>query len=91
MSKEMRIPPFLSREFHSLKTKQERDQFLLSYNNWKKSEYTEEFLRYLEEKLLAKIREDEKEDSFVTLFQSKYKAAHNKGSRTTIREIIKAI
>lgn len=91
MSKELRIPPFLSKEFHSLKTKDAREKYLQSYANWRNSEYTEELLRYLEEKLKSKIAEEEREDSFISLFQSKYKSAHNKGSRTTIRELIKAI
>ena len=83
------IPKHLSKEFSSLKTKELKLEFLNKYYNWLEDTNTLLFLSYLKDLLEEEIRLEEKENMFVSLFQSKYKHAHSKGRRSILRELIK--
>lgn len=88
-----RIPNFLSKRSAgfpkdpaSMKAKQE---FIQQYKNWLNNDITKELLEWLEFQLQDAIEKEEGKTDFVSLFQSKYSAAHNKGSRTMLRKMIK--
>lgn len=85
------IPAFLNAKFSECKTKEEKDEFLKAYNNWKSLELTEEFVSYLEQSLSLSISEEDKENLFTTLFQSKYFRAGKKAERNLLRRLIKQI
>lgn len=90
-SKGIRIPAFLSKVFNSLESKDEKDVFIDGYKHWRKSEYTEALIEFIESSLNSKIRDEEERKDFISLFQSKYYSAHNKGYRLALRDFQKQI
>ena len=83
------IPKHLSKTFNTLKDKEEKLEVLNKYYKWLEDNNTVLLLSYLEQLLQEEIRSEEQENMFVSLFQSRYKAAHSKGRRSVLRELLK--
>lgn len=86
---ERKIPKHLSTSFHELRSTSDRSKFLDEYDNWLDSQYSAELVRYLESLLEREIESEERNNLFVSLFQSRYHSAHSRGRRSALRELIK--
>lgn len=86
-----KIPPYLSKEFKTLKTPQEREKFINSYRSWYDSHFTTELLEHLSCLIQGSLLDQDSEFNFSTLFQSKYYEAGKKGERNVLRKILKQV
>lgn len=85
-----KIPPHLREEFHSLKTKEQKQEFIQSYKIWLEHPHTQALMKDFEERVQSLIKEDERTD-FVSWFQTKYHSAANKGQRQLLRNVLKQL
>jgi len=88
---EHKIPPFLTKQFSVLKTKQEKDELLTRYRTWKHNEVTELFVEYLEYEIGANQETSDKKFDFVSWFQKKEFNSYHKGVRQILRKLLKQI
>ena len=90
---QVKIPSFLSKRSASFArdpdSVQAKKEFIQKYKNWLNNEITKELVEWLDFQLQESVEKDEAKTDFMSLFQSKYSAAHSKGSRSTLRKIIK--
>lgn len=86
-----KIPAFLTKEFGSKKTKEDKDRLLEQYRIWKSNDITELFTEYLEYELEVVSYSNDKKFDFVSWFQKKEYSSFYKGSREILRKIIKQI
>lgn len=89
MTKTTVVPVFISHKLNTLPDREAKNEFLRKLDRWRRDEFSEELVKYLEKELNRLIEEDEKETSFLSYFQEKYSSAASKGQRKTIRKLIK--
>ena len=85
------VPKFLKTEYLQSGTKEDKEEMLQKAADWLQLGTTQSFLKYIEE---LQKEEEEKElhkSDFLTLFQSKYWAANNKGKRVAYQTILKLL
>ena len=83
------IPAFLSKEFSSCKTKEQKDELLRQYRVWKNSDMTGLFAGYLEAELKNTLEQNDKKIDFISWFQKKEFNSYYKGVRQTLRKLLK--
>jgi len=88
---QFKIPPHLSKKFKENVTEDEKQKFINSYKYWYNHEFTKDFIEHMELLLEESVKEEDKEFSFSTLFESKYTHAARKGERNFIRKILKQL
>lgn len=86
---QVKIPNFLSKISSGIRDQEAKKALVLRYQNWLNNEMTKEFLEWVEFQLQDSIDKEESKDDFLTLFQSKYYGATQKGKRSVLRKIIK--
>lgn len=91
MSVETRIPKASSERWSSLTSKEEKDKFVQQYKTWKNNPFTKEFIANLEKQLTEELVQQDKKDSFISLFSFRFSEAVSKGKRSILRELIKQI
>lgn len=80
---QIRIPSFLTKL-----DKEEKQEMMKEYMQWKLQFCTEYLAKYLEDELERLVLEDEKRD-YTTWFQTKWSKAKALGKREVLRHIIK--
>lgn len=91
MSVETRIPKASSERWSSLTSKEEKDKFVQQYKTWKNNPFTKELILNLEKQLTEELVQQDKKDSFISLFSFRFSEAVSKGKRSILRELIKQI
>ena len=86
-----RVPTFMRDEFHALPSREAKNEFLESYRQWRSSSFTKMLVESLERKIETEVLSDESENTFNTLFASKYKSAYSRATRKTLRDTLKSI
>lgn len=86
-----RIPPASYKRFQSLPSREAKDDFFRSYQEWLNHPFTKDFIFYMNEMLEREIIENESKTDFWSRFQYKYSEAFSKGKRTLLRKLIKEI
>lgn len=86
-----KIPPFLTREFGSLKTKEEKDELMQMYRIWKNNDITELFKQYLEHEMTKAQEESDSKFNFISWFHKKEFSSYYKGVRQTVRKLLKQL
>lgn len=81
----------MSKLFSSRKTKEQKDELVLTYKNWYNSEITKELIKDLENTLEALRDEEDGKVDFVSMFQSKHSAAFYKGQRKILKKTLKQL
>lgn len=87
---QIKIPTFLSKLFNSSNTKEDKDNLVRKLVDYRNNNLTKELVAYLEQEIEKEILEIES-FSFISLFQSKYKAAHSRGKREAYRKLLKQL
>lgn len=90
---QVKIPSFLSKKSAEFGRDPEgiqaKKEFIQKYKNWTHHEMTKEFIEWIEYQLNDLVEKEESKSDFMTLFQSKYSAAHSKGKRSVFRTLLK--
>ena len=87
MSKQFKIPAFISDYFNSL-GQTERQEAIERYKSWYSHDYTELFREYLETEHKKLVKEDEEKSDFVSWFQFSYVSIRNKSARKVLKTLL---
>ena len=87
MSKEFKIPAFISQHFNSL-AHIERQEAIERYKSWYSHEFTEFFMDYLDAEHSKLVKEDEERSDFISWFQFSYVSIRNKSARKVIKSLL---
>lgn len=82
-----KVPKHLSKEFGSLST-EGKEKFIRSYKVWYESDFTQELIKSLDQKIQDSVLKEEQEPNFKTLFESKYNRAKVLAERSTLRKLL---
>lgn len=91
MTVETRIPKASSERWTSLSTKEEKDKFVQQYKNWRNNPFTKELIQHLERLAVEESIQQDKKESFISLFSFRFSEAVSRGKRLVLRELIKQI
>lgn len=91
MTVETRIPRASTERWNALNTKEEKDKFVQQYKNWKNNPFTKEFIQYLDKLAVEESVQQDKKESFISLFTFRFSEAVSRGKRLVLRELIKQI
>ena len=86
-----RIPPASYKRFQSLPSKEAKDDFFRSYQEWLNHPFTKDFIHHLNDMLEREVLENENKSDFWSRFHFNFTEAFSKGKRLTIRKLIKDI
>ena len=85
------VPKFLSSDYLRAGSKEEKEKLLDEAGEWLHLPTTKKFLKYVEQLQKEEEQEELQKSDFITLFQSRYWTATNKGKRTAYQTIIKLL
>ena len=85
------LPKASSKRFHSLKTKEEKDKFILEYKSWRNHPFTKDLMELLESELEHEIEKEDSKNSFMSKFEFGFSTAFSRGKRSLLRKLIKQI
>lgn len=91
MSVETRIPRASIERWNSLTTKEEKDKFVQQYRTWKNNPFTKELIAHLDKLAVEESIQQDKKESFISLFSFRFSEAVSRGKRLVLRELIKQI
>lgn len=86
-----KIPPFLTKEFGRMKTKEDKDELLQRYRMWKNNDITELFNAYIKYELEQAQENNDKKYDFISWFQKKEYHSFYKGTRAILRKLLKQL
>ena len=85
------VPKFLNSDYLRAGSKEEKEKLLDAAGEWLQLGTTQKFLKYVEQLQKEEEEKELQKSDFITLFQSKYWTATNKGKRTAYQAVIKLL
>ncbi len=88
---ETRIPAYAMNRWKEAATKEQKDAFIRQYKSFLSNPFTKDLIAYLEEELQEEVSRLDKELSFISLFQLRFKEQLSRAKRLIYSDLIRKI